>query len=151
MFDHSSRLCVALAALMLGAAASTPSAQACSLDYQRADNMWAAYGRPDGNLGTENIAVGAGLSRNFVTDWKYEKTRNDGTNYFGSHLRVVTNKGSLPVIIEIVSAAVSVESMVNNVLQNVRKITWNKGEITIPVGTSRQFRADLAVVRCPKG
>ena len=150
MLDRSSRRCFALAALMLGATASTATAQACSLDYQRADNMWAAFGRPDGNLGTENIALAAGNSRNFVTDWKYEKTRNDGTNFFGSHLRVVTNKGPLPVKIEAFSASLGIRAMVNNVMANVRQIAWNHGEITIPVGESREFRADLTVVRCPK-
>jgi hypothetical protein len=150
MLDRSSRLCFALAALMLGATASTATAQACTLDYQRADNMWAAYGRPDGNLGTETITVDVGLARNFVTDWKYEKTRNDGTNFFGSHLRQVTNKGSTPVLIEIVGGSVPLDQMVNNIFTYVRKLAWNKGEITIPAGVSRSFRADLGVVRCPK-
>lgn len=67
---------------------------ACKLDYQRADNMWAAEGRPDGNLGTETISLNRGQKRIFNTDWKYEKQRNDGTNYYGSHLRIAHNDGS---------------------------------------------------------
>ncbi len=57
------------------------------LDYWRADNMWAAFGRPDGDLGQETISLQPGQKRVFVTDWKYEKKRNDGTNYYGSHGR----------------------------------------------------------------
>jgi hypothetical protein len=32
--------------------------------------MWAAAGRPDGNLGMESINLQPGQKRVFVTDWK---------------------------------------------------------------------------------
>lgn len=67
------------------------------LDYWRADNMWAAAGRPDGDLGKESISLEVGKTRIFVTDWKYEKRRNDGTNYYGSHGRILENSGSVSV------------------------------------------------------
>jgi hypothetical protein len=77
-------------------APATPPATlpSCKLDYQRADNMWAAAGRPDGNLGTESIAEAYGQTKVFITDWAYEKRVNDGNNYYGSHLRIATNTGA---------------------------------------------------------
>ena len=67
------------------------------LDYWRADNIWAAAGRPDGQLGKESISLPVGKTRVFVTDWKYEKKRNDGTNFYGSHGRVLENSGTVPI------------------------------------------------------
>jgi hypothetical protein len=64
-----------------------------TLQYWRADNMWAAAGRPDGNLGMEEVTIQPGQKRVFVTDWRYEKQRNDGTNYYGSHGRKLKNPG----------------------------------------------------------
>ena len=69
------------------------------LQYWRADNMWAAEGRPDGNLGMEEVTVQSGQKRVFITDWKYEKLRNDGTNYYGSHARKLLNPGPGDVIV----------------------------------------------------
>ncbi len=51
-------------------------------------------GRPDGELGQESITLDAGQSRVFVTDWRYEKRRNDGSNFYGSHGRRLTNSGT---------------------------------------------------------
>jgi hypothetical protein len=140
----------ALVLLVLLLPARTLAAQSCVLEYQRADNMWAAFGRPDGALGTETITLAPGTSRVFVTDWKYEKKRNDGTNYYGSHLRVATNKGEIPATLEVVSAAESVESMLGNILSAVTKLAWNRARVGMPKSTTRQYRADLAVVTCPK-
>src|SRR3954447_17695445 len=95
---------VATTALILLVPARTLTAQSCVLEYQRADNMWAAFGRPDGALGKETITLAPGASRVFVTDWKYEKPRNDGTNFYGSHLRVARNTGSIAAAVEVVSA-----------------------------------------------
>jgi hypothetical protein len=66
----------------------------CRLDFQRADNMWAGFGAPTGSLGTESISLSPGQNRAFITDWKYEKQPNDGTNFYGSHLRIGTNPTS---------------------------------------------------------
>lgn len=77
---------------------ATPlAAGQCQLTYERADNMWAAPGRPDGNLGEETIRLEAGQRKVFSTDWRYEKMRNDGVNYYGSHARIITNNGSTNV------------------------------------------------------
>ena len=65
--------------LGLALAASAPSlgAQSCTLEYRRADNMWANWGRPDGYLGSETITLQPGQKKIFATDWAYEKQRND--------------------------------------------------------------------------
>ena len=77
----------------LAAAAAMAAAQDCRIEYQRADNMWAAAGRPDGQLGAETLTLKPGQKKVFATDWKYEKRRNDGTNYYGSHVRIMRNVG----------------------------------------------------------
>lgn len=59
----------------------------CTIEYMRADNMWAAKGRPDGDLGVETLTLLPGRRKIFLTDWAYEKRRNDGDIYYGSHLR----------------------------------------------------------------
>jgi hypothetical protein len=102
----------------------------CVLQYQRADNMWAAAGRPDGNLGTETISLAPGATVWFDTDWKYEKLRNDGTHYYGSHLRIATNSGGRQIVLRI------------------RTPTWF-GEVSLQPGQSQQFQHDVTTVRCP--
>lgn len=140
----------ATAALVLFVPVRAVAAQNCVLEYQRADNMWAAFGRPDGMLGTESITLAPGTSRVFVTDWKYEKKRNDGTNYYGSHLRIATNKGQIPATVEVVSATLTTEGMLGNILTMVTKLAWNRARVGMPQSSTRQYRADLAVVSCPK-
>lgn len=109
---------------------TTPPAS-CRLDYQRADNMWAAFGRPDGFLGVESITLAAGVQKVFITDWKYEKQRNDGVTYYGSHLRVATNASSRPIRLQLMTAAGAVTS-------------WERLE----PNTTRAFQADLQAVHC---
>lgn len=91
-------LVATLVAVGVTAPDAIPSGAAhCQVDYQRADNMWAAEGRPDGNLGVETVLLdrdGPGRARVFNTDWRYEKRRNDGVNYYGSHLRIAENKSA---------------------------------------------------------
>ena len=79
------------------AATVTPAGPSCTLVYERADNMWAAPGRPDGGLGKETITLAQGNEKAFVTDWKYEKQRGDDENRYGSHLRRATNTGQRPI------------------------------------------------------
>lgn len=67
------------------------------LSYERADNMWAAAGRPDGDLSVETVTLVNGVKRVFATDWKHEKQRNDGTNYYGSHGRKLKNTGDVTI------------------------------------------------------
>jgi hypothetical protein len=80
---------------------------AIKLDYWRADNMWAAAGRPNGNLGQETVTVDAGQRRVFITDWRYEKQRNDGTNYYGSHGRRLTNSGDQMIEVKLNTSTAS--------------------------------------------
>ena len=144
------RLPAFLALLALFLLARPLSAQSCTLEYQRADNMWAAFGRPDGQLGKETVAVAMGATKVLATDWKYEKKRNDGANYYGSHLRIATNRGTTPVQVVIVSAALDLKTMLNNVMTGSTALSWNSGLVTLAPGGSRQFRSDLGEVRCPK-
>ena len=131
-------------------ATQVASAQSCTLEYQRADNMWAAFGRPDGALGKETVAVAMGTTKVLATDWKYEKKRNDGVNYYGSHLRVAKNTGASPVQIVIVSASLNVKTMLDNVTTGSTELSWNSGLVTIAPGATRLVRSDLGEVRCPK-
>lgn len=130
-----SLLAVALAPLGASGPADTDPDPVCTLEYQRADNMWAAAGRPDGNLGVETITIQPGQTKVFVTDWKYEKMRNDGTNYYGSHLRVATNPGQSPTRLNVRTAASGGTSTV-----------W----ITLSPGMKQSLAVDLMEVNCPK-
>jgi hypothetical protein len=109
---------------------ATPSAS-CKLDYRRADNMWAAFGRPDGFLGIESITLAPAEHKVFITDWKYEKQRTDGTTYYGSHLRMATNASSRPVRLQLISGAGAVTSTVR-----------------LDPNTTKEFQADLRDVYC---
>ena len=87
-------LAVPLAALpAVPRQAPAPTGAACQLSYQRADNMWSTVG----NMNWESVSLETGQSRAFVTDWKYEKTLNDGATYYGSHLRAAHNQGTVAV------------------------------------------------------
>jgi len=82
---------------LLALTGQSASAQSCTLEYRRADNMWAPAGQPSASLGVETVTVAKGQARSLLTDWKYEKLRNDGTTYYGSHFRLATNRGTTPV------------------------------------------------------
>ncbi len=125
------------------AGAGTRAPQPCRLDYQRADNMWAAFGRPDGPLGLETITLQDGQTKVFVTDWKYEKVRNDGTNYYGSHMRIATNPGTRPIKLVIRSAVTNVRD-----LFVLSKSGDNKYTVRLDPGVTKQFSADLMEVSC---
>ncbi len=125
----SSAVTVSAPAASTGAPAAGSAATSCKLDYQRADNMWAAFGRPDGPLGTETLSLATGQDKVFVTDWKYEKQRNDGTNYYGSHLRVATNSSSRPIRLQV---------------RLLTSTSW----IRLDPGKTQQFQADLMEVFC---
>jgi hypothetical protein len=103
---------------------------ACYLEYERADNGWAAAGRPDGDLGKEYVLVPAGETKTFVTDWKYETKRGDGTTSYGSHLRRATNQGIRLIEVQVRTSPIT-ESLV-----------------TLKSGFPTSFRADLMKVRC---
>jgi hypothetical protein len=152
--SRSLRLALTIAAAASLASASSAAAQGCGLEYQRADNMWAAFGRPDGGLGVESIALSIGQTKVFVTDWKYEKKRNDGSNYYGSHLRVFTNRGSRPVrlllrgssIADLLGSREGGIPVSEGIFTNV---TVSSGWLTIYPGTRRETKADLVEVNCP--
>jgi hypothetical protein len=126
----------------------------CVLQYQRADNMWADTGRPDGPLGVETITLQPGQRKVFVTDWKYEKVRNDGNNFYGSHLRVATNAGTRPVAF--VLAGFSKETLDRAVGNGILRVAYavmgaNYGDRNaweLMPGKRLLLRADLQEVGC---
>jgi hypothetical protein len=87
--------------------------------------MWAT----DGNLGPETVTVSPGWKRWFITDWKYEKLRNDGVRFYGSHLRVAKNTGTMNVGLSI-------------------KNQFGSKLVPMQPGQTQQFRDDLEYVFC---
>jgi hypothetical protein len=138
-------------ALTMSARATT--AQVCTLEYRRADNMWANWGRADGYLGAETITLQPGQKKVFATDWAYEKQRNDGTNFYGSHLRLAVNRGTVPVQLRLRGPdhfLKLVRSMVRDALSPLKPTTIAKGSVPgLHPGDTAQYRHDLAEVICP--
>lgn len=134
-----------------------PPAAVCELEYRRADNGWAALGRPDGFLGAERIALSPGETKVFVTDWKYEKKPNDGTNYYGSHLRTAKNIGARPVSVLLKGAPevhlrregplATADTFKKQLLQIVFKGGF---KLEFGPGDAAHLRHDLMEVTCPK-
>jgi hypothetical protein len=117
------------------------SLASCRLDFQRADNMWASFGTPTGSLGAESISLAAGQNKVFITDWKYEKQPNDGTNFYGSHLRIGANPTSSTIRLHLRSwtlTGLTVFARTGN------DTFW----IRLDPNTTRQFQADLMEVFC---
>ena len=144
----------------------TPAAKAqgtpCVLEYRRADNMWANWGRPDGLIGTETITLQPGQKKVFVTDWSYEKQRNDGTNFYGSHLRRAVNRGAGPLQIKVrgpgsMFTFKAAATLVSNVASQNLFGTTAGMLVNLALGSSPTFQAgdsalvrhDLAEVSCP--
>ena len=131
-----------LAATLAATLAARPAAaQGCALECRRADTMWDAWGRPDGNLGTESVAVSPDQRRVFNTDWRYEKQRNDGTTYYGSHLRVATNAS--PVVVRLLVRTTDLTG-----LENLVRTGTNTYWVSVFPGATQQFKADLLEVGC---
>ena len=147
------------------------AAQSCILEYSRANNMWAGWGSPGGELPTETVTLKAGEKKVFATDWAYEKQRNDGTTYYGSHLRRAVNRGSSPVQVRLrgpmlvlikpgglalgpTSSLSSIKIMVENVVHYVMAHSLNTviglgGPHFLQPGDMAFYRHDLADVSCP--
>lgn len=126
--------------------ASTPapgggSLASCRLDFRRADNMWAGFGTPTGSLGAESISLPAGQNKVFITDWKYEKQPNDGTNFYGSHLRIGTNSTSSTIRLHL-------RSWTLTGLQVFARTGNDTFWIRLDPNTTKQFQADLMEVFC---
>jgi hypothetical protein len=132
--------CIVL--FLLGAFSAAALAQECRIEYQRADNMWAGLGRPDGALGTETLTLKPGERKVLITDWKYEKQKNDGTNYYGSHLRILRNAGQQPVEVVVVPGAMGAMPKL------VSRLDGNRGVGTLKPGQSERLQVDLAEVSC---
>jgi hypothetical protein len=135
---------VSLACLLLAAAPAI--AQTCTLEYQRADNMWANAGRPDGPLGKETLTLQPGQKKVFITDWKYEKQRNDGQNYYGSHARIVTNTGKRPLDVDLKG---DIQGFLSGVRGTLRQTGSDRAQGTLNPGVSWYIRADILEASCP--
>jgi hypothetical protein len=133
--NRTTILCTAF----MAAAAAPAAAQQCSFEYQRADNMWAAQGRPDGTLGKETLTLQPGETKVFTTDWKYEKQRNDGANYYGSHLRIARNTGKRPIRFALRSGEA----------RSAAQVAADRGTRTLNPGATLSTKADLMEVSCP--
>ncbi|HET7669325.1 MAG TPA: hypothetical protein VFK84_02865 [Burkholderiales bacterium] len=128
---------------LLCAFSAAALAQECRIEYQRADNMWAHLGRPDGALGTETLTLKPGERKVLITDWKYEKQKNDGTNYYGSHVRIMRNAGQQPVEVVVVPGAMGAMPRL------VNRVDGNRGVGTLKPGQSEPLQVDLAEAFCP--
>ena len=128
---------------LLGALPAAALAQECRIEYQRADNMWAQLGRPDGALGTETLTLKPGERKVLITDWKYEKQKNDGTNYYGSHVRIMRNAGQQPVEVVVVPGAMGAMPRL------VNRLDGNRGIGMLKPGESEPLQVDLAEAFCP--
>ena len=138
--------------LALSVTAADVAAQACTLEYRRADNMWANWGRADGYLGIETITLQPGQKRVFVTDWAYEKKANDGTNYYGSHLRLAVNRGTVPVQLRLRGPLQFLRGgLTGAVASKLTAVVIPKGSVPgLRPGDTAQYRHDLAEVICPE-
>lgn len=103
-FFRAAQLIAAIGSL--GASASV-GAQACRLDYQRADSPMATLGSSTTVLGVEQLALTAGQQQGFITDWRYEKTRGTSAARYGSHLRSAVNRGTEAVSLALVGKSVN--------------------------------------------
>ena len=134
----------------------------CVLEYRRADNMWANWGRPDGLLGAETITLQPGQKKVFATDWSYEKQRNDGTNFYGSHLRRAVNRGAGPLQVKVrgPGSMVTFAKLVTVVSTTLQPTIFGTpagmlvklvlgSSPTFQPSDSALFRHDLAEVSCP--
>lgn len=131
---------LAVLATMAGAAAAQ---QECRIEFQRADNALSAPGRPDGQLGTETLTLKPGQTKVFNTDWKFEKRRNDGSNYYGSHVRILRNTGPLAVNLELKGNEGGVTGLLGAQVVGQRAVGG------LGAGQSaNQLRHDLEQVRC---
>lgn len=120
------RSTIPLLAALATLGSSPPAARdACTLEYQRADNMWSAAG----NLGWESVTVPVGQHKVFITDLAYEKRRNDGVRYYGSHLRLATNRGTRRLRLHLVA-----------------QTSWER--IDLLPGMYRSVNKDLSGVQC---
>jgi hypothetical protein len=101
--------------LILAASAVRAEAQAsapndCRLEFTRANNMWGTPPDSYKSLGIESITLQPGQKKAFVTDWRFEKQRNDGTTYYGSHGRTHHNRGTRVIKITYKPTPVSISS-----------------------------------------
>jgi hypothetical protein len=102
-FLRAAKLLTAVGSLGISASVG---AQACRLDYQRADSPTATLGSTT-TLGVEQIALSAGQQQGFITDWKYETARGSSAARYGSHVRSAVNRGTEAVSLALVGKSVN--------------------------------------------
>ena len=132
--------------MALTVSAEEIAGQSCALEYYRADNMWADWGRADGYLGAETLTLQPGLKKVFNGEWANEKKRNDGTTYYGSHLRRAINRGSGPISLRVGGPGHYLWLLAGE----VQVFFWNIDKrVAIGPGQELGFRHDLLDVSCP--
>ena len=101
-------LILSLLMLLSAGHAKAQTTDECVLEYSRADNMWGSLEDSFRSLGRETIRLQPGQKRAFVTDWRFEKVRNDGSTYYGSHARTHLNRGTRVIKITYKPTAIKV-------------------------------------------
>ena len=152
-------------------ATSTPGF--CTIEYRRANTMWADRGKPTPLPGLESLRLNAGNNRMFKTDWSYEGLRSSGGNYYGPHLRQLMNTGPREVVLYVRSldplvlvytlnvdgpmrSLSEVVDLARQAINNTLSLTATKrhglfaAEIKVRPGELIAVRADLLEVVCPK-
>ena len=149
--------------------APSSSAGFCLIESRRANTMWAESGKATPAPGLESLRLNAGETRMFKSDWSYENRRNDGRNYFGSHLRQLLNTGPREAHVFVrtldpnayfytvdVERARNVMDLANQAIRNTMALTATRRHglfaalIRVAPGEVLGVRADLLEVTCPK-
>ena len=82
------------------------------------------------------------MTKVFTTDWKYEKRRNDGRNYYGSHVRIVRNAGQRPIKLVFRGSEIKVGGIIGQII-------GDRGLSTLKPLARGEVRGDLMEVSCP--
>jgi hypothetical protein len=93
----------------------------------------------------ETVSLEPGQSRIFLTDWKYEKLRNDGTNYYGSHGRRLKNSAAQVIDVKLSSLEGILSSLLGALAAGAPT-----GYIRLKPDQTVDIKADIQQVSCPK-
>lgn len=135
-----------------------PPTNVCTLEYERADNGFAARGRPDGDLGKETLTLDASATAAFMTSLQYEKLRGTAKARYGTNLRRATNTGQRDVQLRIEKLPGDIMSFLHGLVggpgagiagAGFRQLSGEAGLVTVPPGKQILTVGHLASVRCP--
>jgi hypothetical protein len=130
-----------------------PPGPSCALEYRRADNPLTLIGDVTEKPGAETVSVPPGQTRDFVSDWKYASQRNDGTTYYGSHLRRARNAGPRDIVLLLRGPGDPNGTFSDHTLDKVYFVAglgWiHEFTYNLKPGVLFPFKSDLLGVRCP--